>query len=263
MFDNVLDNYAHSNKLKDANTYFKVLFAILTMIMSLISTSPIIPLVITFFMSFLIIFEAKIPWKFYLKFLLIVPVSFGLITFVFMAIFFGVGPHILEFGIFNLAVTSDGFNLGFLVFARMLGGFSCLTFLALTTPMNKLFSVLEGFKIPKIVLELAMLMYRYIFVFLNEAISMYHSQETRLGYTSIKKAYKSIGMLASNLFIRTWIKGEQAYMAMESRCYNGSIKIIKPQESIKTVGFKNFLVLILFEGFLIIGVYFTANFKLF
>lgn len=263
MFENTLDNYAHSNNLRDANTYFKVLFAILTMIMSLISTSPVIPLIIAFFMSFLIIFEAKIPWKFYLKFLLIVPISFGLITFIFMSIFFGVGSHVLELGIFNLAVTSDGFNLGFLVFARMLGGFSCLAFLALTTPMNKLFSVLENFKIPQIVLELAMLMYRYIFVFLDEAINMYHSQETRLGYSNMKKTYKSMGMLASNLFIKTWVKGEQAYMAMESRCYDGSIKIMKSQDSFKTIGFKNLLFLIIFEGFLVIGVYFTANFKLF
>ena len=93
-------------------------------------------------MSVLIIFKAEISWKFYLKFFTI-PLSFGLITFVFMAIFFGNGTNILELGIFNLAVTSDGFNLGSLVFTRMLGGFTCMAFLALTTPMSELFSVLE------------------------------------------------------------------------------------------------------------------------
>ena len=175
MFSNTLDNYAHSNNLKDANTYFKVLFAILTMLVSLVSTSPVIPLLITIFMSILIVFKAKISWKFYLKFFLI-PVSFGLITFIYMAIFFGVGTQIFDLGIFNLAVTADGFNLGLLVFARMLGGFSCLAFLALTTPMTELFSTLELVKIPKIVLEIAMLMYRYIFLFMGEAINMYHSQ---------------------------------------------------------------------------------------
>lgn len=263
MFENTLDNYAHSNNLKDANTYFKVLFAILTMIMSLISSSPVMPLIIFFFISFLIIFEAKIPWKFYLKFLIVVPVTFGLITFVFMALFFGVGQPIMELGIFNLAVTSDGFNLGLLVFARMLGGFSCLAFLALTTPMTELFSVLELAKIPKIVMELAMLMYRYIFLFLDEAINMYHSQETRLGYSSIKKSFKSLGVLGSNLFIRTWVKGEQAYVAMESRCYNGSIKTMREPESIKSMGTRNLALLVLFEVILAYGAYLTANFRIF
>ena len=263
MFENTLDNYAHSNGLKNVNTYFKVLFGILTMVMSLMSTSPVIPLIITFFMSFLIIFEAKIPWKFYLKFLIIVAVTFGLITFVFMAIFFGVGSHVLELGIFNLAVTSDGFNLGLLVFTRMLSGFSCLAFLALTTPMNELFSVLGHLKIPKIVLELAMLMYRYIFVFLDEAINMYHSQETRLGYSSIKKSFKSLGMLGSNLFIKTWMKGEQVYIAMESRCYNGSIKTMKEEENIRNIGARNLALLLLFEVILAIGVCITGNFRIF
>lgn len=205
MFENTLDGYAHSNGLRNVNTYFKMLFAILTMLMSVISTSPVVPLFIFFIMTYLIIFKAKIPSKFYLKFISI-PIIFALITVIYMALFFGMGNPILNLGIFNLSVTADGFDLGFLVFARMLGGFSCLVFLALTTPMTEIFAVLEDIKIPQIVLELAMLMYRYIFVFLDEAINMYHAQETRLGYSSLKKSFKSMGMLGSNLFIRTWIK---------------------------------------------------------
>ncbi|MDP3624848.1 MAG: cobalt ECF transporter T component CbiQ, partial [Methanobacteriaceae archaeon] len=231
MFENTLDNFAHHNELRGTNVHFKVLFALLTMLVSLISTSPVVPIIITFLMSFLIIFKAKIPWKFYLKFLTI-PFIFGFLTFVFMALFFGVGTTIYEFNIFNLAVTVDGFNLGLLVFARIMGGFSCMAFLALTTPMTELFSVLETFKIPKIVLEIAMMMYRYIFVFLNEALNMYYAQQTRLGYQSFKTTYKSLGMLASNLFIRSWIKGERVYVSMESRGYNGSLYINNYQNSI-------------------------------
>ena len=262
MFENTLDSYAHSNGLRDTNTYFKVLFAILTMLISLVSTSPVVPFVVFLLLTYLIIFKAKIPHKFYLKFLS-VPFVFAFITFVFMAVFFGVGSHILELGIFNIAVTSDGFNLGLLVFSRMLGGFSCLAFLALTTPMTELFSVLERFKIPKIVLELAMLMYRYIFVFLDEGINMYHSQETRLGYSTIKRSFKSMGMLGSNLFIKTWVKGEQVYLAMESRCYDGSIKTMGEYGSIRSIGIRNLALLVSFEVVLFIGTYLTGNFKVF
>jgi cobalt/nickel transport system permease protein len=262
MFELTLDGYAHSNGLKNVNPYFKVLFAIVTMIISLISTSPIIPLTIFIFFTFLIIFEAKIPVRFYLKFLTI-PLTFALITFIFMTIFFGVGQNIFELGFFNLAVTADGFNRGLLVFARIMGGFSCVAFLALTTPMTELFAILEDIKIPKIVIELAMLMYRYIFVFLDEAINMYHSQETRNGYSTLKKSYKSMGMLISNLFIKTWIKGEQTYVAMESRCYDGSIKTMNEIGSVRSIGFKNFSFLMLFEVILTTGVYLTGAFKIF
>lgn len=262
MFSNTLDSYAHFNGLKDANTYFKVFFAIITLLVSLISTSPIVPLIIAVVMSILIVFKAKISLKFYLKFLTI-PLIFAFITFIYMAILFGVGTHILDLGLFNLAITSDGFNLGFLVFARMMGCFTCLAFLALTTPMNELFSVLEIVKIPQIVLEIAMLMYRYIFLFLSEAINMYHSQETRLGYISFKKSFKSMGILGSNLFIRTWIKGEQSYVAMESRCYNGTIKSIKEPDNIRNVGMRNIVLLVIFELSLFVGVYMSASFRIF
>ncbi len=258
MFENTLDSYAHSNNLKNVNINFKVLFAFLTMLVSLISTSPVIPLLITFLMSFLIIFKAKIPWKFYLKFLTI-PFFFGFLTFIFMAFFFGTGAPLFEPGIFNLAVTEDGFNLGFLVFSRIMGGFSCLAFLALTTPMNEMFSIFENLKMPKIVIEIAMLMYRYIFLFLEEAENMYYSQKTRMGYGSIKNTFKSLGLLASNLFIRTWLKGEQSYIAMESRCYDGSIKSFKAHEKISV---KNITILLFFESFLLLGIYLTWGFKI-
>ena len=261
MFENTLDNYAHSNGLKDMNTFSKVLFAISTMLVSLISTSPLVPLMVTFFMSALIIFQAKIPWKFYIKFLAI-PFTFGFITFIFMSIFFGVGAPILDLGIFNLAVTEDGFNLGLLTFSRVMGGFTCMAFLALTIPMTELFSELERFRIPQIVTELAMLMYRYIFLFLDEGLNMYHAQETRLGYSSYRKSFKSLGMLGSNLFIRTWIKGEQAHIAMESRGYNGSMRTLKAPESIRSIGIRNLALLVSFEVTLLICVYFTWNMRI-
>ncbi len=254
---NILDYYAHSNGLKNVNVKFKVLLAIVTMVISVIATSPIIPLSIALIFSFLIIFRAKIPASFYLKFIAI-PFIFGLITFIFMSIFFGVGTSILEFGIFNLAVTEDGFNLGFLVFSRVLGGFSCLAFLALTTPMNELFFMLESLKVPKIVIEIGMLMYRYIFVFMGELENMYNSQQTRMGYKNIKSSFKSLGLLISNLFIKTWIRGEQIYITMESRCYGGSIKTFQTQ---KSMGTKNVLLLVSFESFLLLGTYLTWGLK--
>lgn len=256
--ENTLDSFAHSNALKDINPSFKVLFALLTLIICVISTSPVIPLVITCLMSYLILFKAKIPVGFYLKFISI-PFIFGFMTFIFMVLFFGMTDPWFKINLINLTVYKDGFNLGALVFTRILGGFTCLGFLALTTPMTEIFSLLESFKIPIVVLEIAMLMYRYIFVFLAEATNMYNSQKTRLGYLSIKGSFKSLGMLVSNLFIKTWVRGEQVYISMESRCYDGSVKTFRPRSGIGT---KNMIILVSFEFLLVIGTYLTANFKI-
>ena len=237
-------------------------FGIITLIVSLVSTSPIIPLTIFTLVSFIILFEAKIPVKFYLKFLTI-PLTFASITFVFMALFFGTGQHIYNLGFLNLSVTADGFNRGFLVFSRILGGFACMAFIGLTTPMTEIFKVLEDFKFPKVMLEISMLMYRYIFVSLDEAVTMYHSQETRLGYSSLKKSYKSMGILIANIFIKTWITGEKSFVSMQSRGYDGSIRTMNDLKSIRTVGIRNLMLLIILEVMLSVGVYFTATFRIF
>jgi len=239
-----------------------VSFGIITLIVSLVSTSPIIPLTIFTLVSFIILFEAKIPVKFYLKFLTI-PLTFASITFVFMALFFGTGQHIYNLGFLNLSVTTDGFNRGFLVFSRILGGFACMAFIGLTTPMTEIFKVLEDFKFPKVMLEISMLMYRYIFVSLDEAVTMYHSQETRLGYSSLKKSYKSMGILIANIFIKTWITGEKSFVSMQSRGYDGSIRTMNDLKSIRTVGIRNLMLLIILEVMLSVGVYFTATFRIF
>ena len=68
MFEDFLDHYAQSNAIRNVNTYYKVLFGIITMIVSLVSTSPIMPLIIFASVSSIILFKAKIPFKFYLKF---------------------------------------------------------------------------------------------------------------------------------------------------------------------------------------------------
>ena len=113
-----------------------MLFGIITMIVSLVSTSPVIPLIIFRLVSFIILFKAKIPAKFYLKFVT-VPLTFASITFIFMAVWFGTGSYIYTFGIFNLGITVSGFNLGFLVFSRMMGGFACLAFIRSYNPITR------------------------------------------------------------------------------------------------------------------------------
>jgi cobalt/nickel transport system permease protein len=70
-------------------------------------------------------------------------------------------------------------------------------------------------------------------------------------------------MLASNLFIKTWMKGEHVYIAMESRCYDGSIRTMGETGSIKSIGAQNLILLALFEVVLAFGTYLTGNFRIF
>ena len=177
-----------------------------------------------------------------------------------MALFFGstdILIYIGSIGPLDLSIYRDGVQLGFLVFGRMLGAFSCLVFLAFTTPMTELFSIFYRVRIPPIMVELSMLMYRFIFLFMDEAEKMHQAQKTRMGYSDWKSSLRCMGMLGGNLFIRTWFQGEKLHMAMESRGYNGTLKTMNESE-FPSLG--NIILLFSFEILLLASVYLSLNF---
>ena len=113
-------------------------------------------------------FSAGLLLKFYLK-LLLAPAGFALTGVIIIAFFSGSGQELFSFKLagYPLAVTADGLELALLVLSRSLSGMCCLYFLALTTPMIELFAVLRASRLPESLIELSMLIYRYIFVFLD------------------------------------------------------------------------------------------------
>lgn len=71
----------------------------------------------------------------------------------------------MGFRSFGWGITADGLNRGVLVFFKVMGGVAALSFLILTTPVNRLFAVFNELHLPTELVDLAILMYRYIFLF--------------------------------------------------------------------------------------------------
>ena len=101
--------------------------------------------------------------------------------------------------------------------------------------MIELFAVFKASRLPESLIELTMLIYRYIFVFLEIAISIMYAQTIRLGYSNFRRSINSISMLISTLFIRSWEQGDKLFLAMNSRCYNGKMTIFEVQKPIKAI----------------------------
>jgi len=222
----LLDDYAHNNALRNVSSSLKVFLAIVSILICIFSTSPVAPLFIAFSMSFLIVAIAKIPFRIYAK-LLLGPLSFVLMS-TFVIIFVQGETPLFTFTIFNfnLSITTEGVELALLLFSRTLGGMSALFFLALTTPMIEIFSILKSFGLPELLIELSMLIYRYIFLLLDEATMIHNAQTIRMGYSGLRSSLKSFSMLSSILFLRAWEQGERLMIAMDSRCYNGRLEVM-------------------------------------
>lgn len=223
-----IDYIAHNNRLTDFNVYAKVIFSIVLMVATLILNNLTLDIIVFALMSILVLIVARISIKSYIKFLTI-PIIFAVVTCVFLIFFFGSGKVIYDTGIWGIVVTQSSLDLGITTFCRCFACFSCLGFLTLTTPIADLLQCLHKIKVPVIFIDIALLMYNTIFIFLDQLYTMRNAQETRLGYVGSKSTYKSLGMLFSNLFFRSLDKSETLQCSLDSRCYQGYLPVYKPK----------------------------------
>lgn len=103
--------------------------------------------------------------------------------------------------------------------------------------MVDLFSVLRKLRLPKLMIEMMDLIYRFIFVLLETAGTMYTAQNSRLGYVNLVSGYRSMGSLVSALFIRSYKRSNELYTSLEARGYDGELRVLEE----KYVGNKSLL----------------------
>jgi len=70
-----------------------------------------------------------------------------------------------------------------------------------------------------------MLIYRFIFVLLDEAATVLDAQTSRLAYGRPKGAVRAFSMLAGAVFLRAWQSADELVLAMDARCYDGRLEL--------------------------------------
>ncbi|ATW28884.1 cobalt ECF transporter T component CbiQ [Candidatus Formimonas warabiya] len=227
-----VDQFVYSNKMRTAHPAEKFAFAMVTLGICLMVKKPLINFIIIAMMLGLLIFRARIPGKVVLK-LMLMPLSFLLIGVLTVAVVIS-SNHTgmlasLTVGHFYLGVTENSLNLAWSILLRALSSVTCLYFLALTVPMIELIYVLQRLKVPAICIELMMLMYRFIFVFVETAFNIYTAQSSRWGYCNFKRSIHSFGVLFGNLCQKVFFKTKSLYDCLLSRGYENELKVINPQ----------------------------------
>lgn len=219
--------------------------------------SLLVPIIVFLMTTILILYFAKIPIKFYLN-LLAYPTIIVAISSLIIAIFFGQGDLLTEIVLpwFRWTIFKNGVMMGIATFLRVEGALSCLYFLVLTTSITDIFIILRKAHIPRIVIEMSLLIYRYIFVFMDVAAQIYIAQKLRLGHSSWQKRIRSTALIAGNLFIRTLEQGERTFVAMSARGYDGSIRTLDDLHQPRLI---YLLGIVLFDAILIFITFFTMS----
>ncbi len=248
MFEELLEDIAQKNGLREVNTHLKLATGLGAILLCLLSSSYIPPLFIALVLTGTILFLAKVDAKTYGE-LFIIPLWFALMSVAGIILISGGQEPFWKWDVlpsFSLSITRESINQGMFVFCRVLGGMSAMCFISLTTPMTDIFTVFRQCKVPETVIDLMMIIYRTIFILMDQVIQIYHAQVMRLGYSTWHESLHSFATLCGAAFIASWDAGEDLIRAMDARCYDGKFALLgetRPVERMPGLALGVFLVL--------------------
>ena len=222
----LIDKYAYTNRLTNSNPFFKFVIVVIALAIATITKSNYINLLILAIMICLTTIVAQIPMDKYFRMLLI-PSTFLLLSIV--TILFSISKvdiYVWSISMFDnyIGIASGSIEQATLLTTRVFAAISSTFFLGLTTPLNKLISVFKRLHIPSTMIELIVLIYRFIFILLEEASEIHNGQELKFGYTNFRNSLNSLGLLVRSLFVRVLLSYKDMVVVLECKLYDGEFK---------------------------------------
>jgi len=148
----------------------------------------------------------------------------------------------LHFGAWSVVATVEGLERFATVAVKSWLSVQSAIVLASATPFPDLLQAMRSVHIPRLLVAMFGLMWRYLFVLADEAIRLMRARAARSGTSlpSTRRESRSrsggslawrarvTGGMAGNLFLRAFERSERIYMAMLSRGYDGEVRTISP-----------------------------------
>lgn len=246
-----IDKLCYTSGLRYCNAGEKCFFSLVSILLCIGSRSIWAALAVLAVTTILSVTKGHISFSRWMHFLAL-PFAFLLLSTLAILVNISNTPldaFAVSIGSFYLTGSKEGILLALQLILTALASVSCLYFLSFHTPVTDILAVLESCHIPRTLIELMMLTYRFIFLLLETASFMMLAQDSRLGNKNLRTAIKSRGLLASTLFIRSMHQAEALYDSMEARCYDGQIRVLKESHPPRP---KELAAIFLFEAFLTI-----------
>lgn len=249
----IIDRLCYTSGLRYVNAMEKFVFSMLTLLLCVYSCSTTIAVIVLSVTGILTIGKGGIPFARYLK-LMTVPLVFLLLSTAAILVNISRTPldaFAIPLGSFYLTGSVQGLLQGTQLIFTALASVSCLYFLSLSTPVTEILGVLKRLHAPGIIIELMLLIYRFIFIMLHTASAITASQNSRLGNKNIHTARKAFAAMISTVFLLSVRRSSALYDAMEARCYNGRIQVLSEEHPPKyseifcIAGFELFILMLM------------------
>ncbi len=216
---------AYTNRWRRVPPAAKGLFSFCGMVAAFAACSPRSALLVALLLSAATILGAGVPALRYLRiatpallFLLASGLSL-LVSLDFGGSNGGISAHLAGSELSRIAQVS----------CRSLACLTALLFLALTTPLVDIVSLLRRCRLPDTLLDLMTLCYRTLFVMSEAVHETTTAQSARLGYASFRLSLRSLGGLVANLSVQVWQRSQALQLAALARNNDGALRFLGPE----------------------------------
>ncbi|GGE33934.1 CbiQ family ECF transporter T component [Streptococcus himalayensis] len=200
----VIDKYAYQNRWKNVKADYKFAFYLFLLI---ISFSGIVPLQACLIASVIPMtcYVARMSLVSYLKWYIHASI-FLLISLLTFVITYHSQEHHFLFSIplWNgyLGINKESLQQAFYILLRIYCSLIATYFFALTVPFVQMVQLFKKIHIPLFLLEIIILMYRFIFLVMYEFLTIRDTLDLKFAFYKKRKNYKAWGLLAHTLFTK-------------------------------------------------------------
>lgn len=168
------------------------------------------------------------------------------------------GAPLLEIPIWHwtLVITQEGLVRFISIALKSWISVQAAILLAASTPFPDLLVAMRAVRIPRLLVAIFGLMWRYLFVLVDEALRLLRARAARSGHADqpglrpgggVAWRARVAGGMAGNLFMRAFERSDRIYVAMVSRGYDGEVRTT-PLPALTSVSW-----LILVTGLFVLG----------
>jgi cobalt/nickel transport system permease protein len=176
-------------------------------------------------LSLVLVLLSKIPMALYFKRLFIfIPIFTAVIAI--PALFITPGTPLLSVA-GKAVITLQGARTAGLLILRVTDSLSLGLLLIITTPWTKFLVALRWLRLPSLIVDILGMTYRYIFLLLHTANSMFMARQSRTigGFTGAENR-RWLGRALATTMVKSQYLSEEVYLAMLSRGYQGEIRTL-------------------------------------
>ena len=138
-----------------------------------------------------------------------------------------------DLGSLNLTIYRDGVERFISIALKSWISIQAAIVLATSTPFPELLAAMRAVRVPRLLVAIFALMWRYLFILADEVIRLTRARSARMGYSdqpglkpggSLVWRARVAGGMAGNLFLRAFDRSDRIYVAMLSRGYDGEVR---------------------------------------